>query len=133
GVFAMGDVAEVIENSEPQRYPMLAPVAMQQGKLLGRNIKAILKGKELKAFKYSDKGIMATVGRNKAVVEVGALKIKGFIAWVIWMSLHLMTLVGFRNRVVVFVNWMYNYFYYDRSLRMIIEDAPEKKEETIAV
>lgn len=119
-IFAIGDLAAIITEQTPNGHPMLAPVAMQQGNLLAQNIVNLIQNKPTLPFKYFDKGSMATVGRNKAVVEVGRLKSQGFIAWFLWMAVHLMTLVGFRNKLVTLVNWMWSYFNYDRGIRLII-------------
>jgi NADH dehydrogenase len=75
----------------------------------------------MKAFKYKDKGTMATIGRNKAVADIGRSHITGFVAWIIWMVVHLMFLMGFRNKVIVFINWVYSYFTYDRGSRIILK------------
>lgn len=119
-VFAIGDVASMNSEENPKGHPMLAQVAIQQGTLLAKNISNIIKNKPLKYFKYNDKGTMATIGRNKAVVELPFLKMHGFLSWFIWMFVHLMSLVGFRNRVVTLVNWMWSYFNYDKGVRLII-------------
>lgn len=119
-VFAIGDVASMNSDENPKGHPMLAQVAIQQGELLAKNISNLVKGKPLKSFKYHDKGTMATIGRNKAVVELPFLKMHGFLSWFIWMFVHLMSLVGFRNRVVTLVNWMWSYFNYDKGVRLII-------------
>lgn len=119
-IFAIGDVAAMQTDKTPKGLPMLAPVAMQQGQLLAKNIVALLAGKDMRAFKYFDKGTMATVGRNRAVVESMGIKTQGFMAWFMWMAVHLMTLVGFRNKLVTLVNWTWSYFNYDRGIRLII-------------
>ena len=119
-VYAIGDAAGMYSQEKPKGHPMVAPVAVQQGRNLAHNLLAALKGKPAKAFKYRDKGSMATVGRNKAVVDLPGLTFGGFFAWLVWMFLHLMLLVGFRNRVVVFVDWMWSYFTYERALRLIV-------------
>lgn len=119
-VFAIGDVAGMYSEQLPKGHPMVAPVAIQQGRLLAENIKRMLKGKEMKPFRYFDKGSMATVGRNKAVVDFPFWRFGGLLAWLAWMFLHLMLLVGFRNRMVVFIDWMWSYFSYERALRLII-------------
>jgi NADH dehydrogenase len=107
----------------PRGHPMVAPVAVQQGNLIAKNFTSALKNnKPLEGFKYRDKGSMATVGRNKAVVDLSFYKFGGFFAWLIWMFLHLMLLVGFRNRLVVFIDWMWNYFSYERALRLIVRE-----------
>lgn len=133
-IYAIGDIAAMIDEDTPRGHPMMAPPAMQQGRHLAKNFKYMLQNKPLRPFKYYDKGSMATIGRNKAVVEMrGGQKTQGFIAWMIWMFVHLMYLVGFRNRIVVFINWFMSYFSYDKSNRLIIgstgvEDFIEKDE-----
>lgn len=127
-VFAIGDVAAMVDEKTPKGHPMVAPVAIQQGQLLARNLNRLLQNRDLVAFKYRDKGSMATVGRNRAVVEVGKFKTQGFIAWFMWMGVHLMSLVGFRNKLVTFVNWMWSYFNYDKGIRLIIRPFKKKKE-----
>ncbi len=119
-IFAIGDVAAMITEKNPRGHPMLAPVASQQGKHLAKNLKSLLRKKKIIPFEYRSLGVMATIGRNRAVVELPFVKFQGFFAWFVWMFVHLMALVGFRNRVVVFVNWMWSYFSYDRGLRLII-------------
>ncbi len=119
-IFAIGDVACMASEDYPRGHPQMAPPAMQQGMLIAKNIKKIMEKKPLKAFKYSHKGAMATIGRNRAVIEMGKFKTQGFFAWFIWMFVHLMSLVGYKNRVLVFFSWMWNYFSYDRSNRLII-------------
>ena len=111
----------------PNGHPQVAQPAIQQGQLLGKNIIKLIQRKPLKEFKYIDKGSMATVGRNKAVVDLKHYKFSGFFAWLIWMFVHLMALVGFRNRVVVFVNWSYNYINFDKSARLIIRPFTKLK------
>ncbi len=119
-IFAIGDVAAHITPEEPKGLPMLAPVAQQQGKLLARNLLQLTKDKPMKAFDYSDNGVMATIGRRKAVVDLKVWKFQGTFAWLVWMFVHIMSLVGFRNKIVAFFDWMVNYFTYDRPLGLII-------------
>ena len=120
-VFAIGDVAAMQTEEYPNGHPMLAPVAMQQGKHLAKNFQNIIEGKELKEFKYLDKGSMATIGRNKAVVDMpGGLHVKGFFAWLIWMFIHILYLIGFRNKLITLNNWIWSYFTYDKGTRLII-------------
>lgn len=126
-IYAIGDVASMITEKLPKGHPMVAPVAIQQGELVAKNIIAQLANKEQKTFEYFDKGSMATVGRNKAVMESKGIKMGGFIAWLAWLFVHVMSLVGFRNKVTVTLGWLYNYFTYDRTLRLIIR--PFKKQE----
>ncbi|QXP63869.1 NAD(P)/FAD-dependent oxidoreductase [Polaribacter sp. HaHaR_3_91] len=120
-VFALGDIALMQSESYPNGHPQVAQPAIQQAKLLSANFSKILKGKtNLKPFKYNDKGSMATIGRNKAVADIWNLQFSNFLAWLIWMFIHLMSLVGFRNRLVVFLNWVYNYTSYNKASRLII-------------
>jgi NADH dehydrogenase len=126
-LFAMGDVALMNEEAYPLGHPMVAQVAIQQGKLLARNIQSLIYNRKLKPFTYNDKGSMATIGRNKAVVDVKRFHFKGLLAWLMWMVVHLFSLAGFRNRLVVFVNWFWNYVTYDRGNRLIIR--PFKRRE----
>jgi len=125
-IFALGDIAAMSTDAYPNGHPQVAQPAIQQGMLLGKNIRCLINGKPLKPFKYKDKGSMATIGRNKAVVDLHRFKFAGFFAWFVWMFVHLMALVGFRNRVVVFFNWSYNYINFDKAARLIIR--PFKKE-----
>jgi len=125
-IYAIGDVAAMLSEATPNGHPGVAPVAIQQGKQLAKNLMNIILGQPTQAFKYFDKGAMATVGRNRAVVDLGRLHFQGIFAWFTWMFVHLMTLVGFRNKLVVFVNWVWSYFSYDRGTRLIIR--PFKKE-----
>jgi len=127
-LFAVGDVAHFETEDFPKGLPMLAPVAMQQGRHLAKNILRDLKGEKMEAFEYFDKGTMATIGRNRAVVDLHRFKFQGTFAWFVWMFVHLVSLVGFRNKLVVVINWIYNYFTYDRALRLIINASPTKEE-----
>ncbi len=128
-IYAIGDVACMQTETLPKGHPMVAPVAIQQGALFAKNVIRKEKGKELQKFKYTDKGSMATVGRNKAVMESNGIKMGGFIAWVAWLFVHVMSLVGFRNKITVTLGWLYNYFTYDRTLRLIIRPFKHNKEE----
>lgn len=119
-VYAIGDVAVMKTEKYERGHPMVAPVAVQQGKLLASNLIRTKKGQNLKPFKYVNKGSMATIGRNKAVVDFMGSHFGGFSAWLIWMFVHLMELVGFRNRLVALVNWSTSYFSYDRGIRLIV-------------
>ncbi|WP_343486752.1 NAD(P)/FAD-dependent oxidoreductase [Allomuricauda sp. d1] len=125
-IFAIGDVACMSTEKHPKGHPMMAQPAMQQGDNLGDNLVRMLEGKKLKAFEYHDKGSMATIGRNKAVADLKRFKFQGVFAWFVWMFVHLFFLIGFRNRVVVFINWVYNYIKFDREARLIIR--PFKKQ-----
>ena len=126
-IFAIGDVAYMEEPAWPNGHPQVAPVAMQQADMIAYNLRRIeMKSgqDQLMDFVYNDKGSMATVGRNLAVVDVPKPKLhfKGFFAWMIWMGLHLMLILGVKNRFFVFCNWLYNYFTYDQNLRLIFKE-----------
>ncbi|GAB3286757.1 NAD(P)/FAD-dependent oxidoreductase [Hymenobacter tenuis] len=120
-IYAIGDVANMVTEEMPRGYPMLAPVAIQQAEQLAANLKRFLRGDALKPFKYVNKGSMAIVGRNRAVVDLpGDKHFGGFFGWLTWLFVHLMTLVGFRNKVVTFIGWAISYFSSDKALRLII-------------
>ena len=119
-VFAIGDIAYMEEPDFPKGHPQVAQVAIQQGKNLAYNFKMKSKGKPFKPFTYKDLGSMATIGRNRAVVDLPKFKFQGFFAWIVWLFVHLFSLIGMKNRIFVFINWVWNYFTYDQSLRLII-------------
>jgi NADH dehydrogenase len=119
-VFAIGDVAKMVIGEYAKGHPQVAQPAIQQGEHLAENLQRHLSGKPMKPFHYRDKGTMATIGRNKAVVDLHKIHFAGFFAWFIWMFIHLMFLVGFRNKMVVFLNWTYNYINYDKAARLIV-------------
>ena len=134
GVFAIGDIAAIPDRRWLQRarpganLPQLAPVAMQSGRHAARQIERLLAGRRTQAFRYLDKGTMATVGRRAAVAELpGRLRLHGSPAWIAWLGLHLLTLVGFRNRVSVFVNWAWSYLTWDRGPRLIFSPLREER------
>ncbi len=120
-VYAIGDIAYMEETAYPNGHPQVAQVAIQQGKHLAKNFKNLSKGKTLIPFKYKDLGSMATIGRNLAVVDLPRFKTQGSFAWFVWLFVHLFSLIGIRNKVIVFINWVWNYFTYDQSLRLIIK------------
>jgi len=125
-IYALGDVALMELDDYPKGHPQVAQPAIQQGKQLAKNFQRQLAGKTMQPFDYFDKGSMATVGRNKAVVDFKKLHFGGAFAWFLWMFVHLWFLVGFRNRVVTFFNWTYNYINYDRAARLIIRPFKRK-------
>ena len=143
-IYAIGDVAYMETEKYPHGHPQVASVAIQQGKLLAYNLRRMeMKSPHIQDFEYFDKGTMATVGRNLAVVDVPKPKLhfKGFIAWLMWMGLHLVLLLGVKNRFAVFSNWIYSYITYDQNLRLIFKEfyrakksedivSPFRKEET---
>lgn len=124
-IFALGDIAFMTTAKFPEGHPQVAQPAIQQGRHLARNLRNQLNGKVMTPFTYFDKGTMATIGRNKAVVDFKNMHSAGAFAWFLWMFVHLWFLVGFRNRAVIFLNWTYNYIKYDRAARLIIR--PFKK------
>lgn len=132
-IYAIGDVAYMETEKYPHGHPQVASVAIQQGKLLAYNLRRWeMKSPHVEEFEYYDKGTMATVGRNLAVVDIPKpkLHVKGFLAWLMWMGLHLVLLLGVKNRFAVFSNWIYNYITYDQNLRLIFKEfyRPKKTE-----
>ena len=119
-VYVIGDAAYLEENGEP--LPMVAPVAIQMGKHAARNIVHALRGEPLEPFRYRDQGTLATIGRNAAVADVYGIKAKGFPAWVLWLGIHIIQLIGFRNKLFVLLNWAWDYFFYERAARLITRD-----------
>jgi NADH dehydrogenase len=128
-IFALGDVA-LMEGDElfPKGHPQVAQVAIQQATLLAKNLNK-KHPSEWKKFTYKDLGSMATVGRNLAVVEFPKMKFAGFFAWCVWMFVHLISLIGTKNKIQTFLNWVWNYFTYDQSLRLIISPKQKEKKE----
>ena len=129
-LFAIGDIAVMSSEQYPHGHPMMAQPAMQQGRLLAENLIKIINKKTPKPFEYKDKGSMATIGRNKAVVDLPKFKFSGVFAWFVWMFVHLFSLIGFKNKAVVFLNWVYNYIRFDREARLIMR--PYKKRNQIS-
>ncbi len=125
-VFAIGDVSYQEQEGWPQGLPMLAPVAIQQARNLGRNLHRELTYQPMKAMKYRDKGTMATIGRNRAVVDAPGLSFGGFFGWFVWMFIHLISIMGFRRKLLVFSNWVWNYLSYNRGNRLIINIKDRK-------
>ena len=120
-VFVVGDAAHLV-NGNGQPLPMLSTVAIQQGKVTARNIRRVLQGKEPEKFHYKDPGLLATIGRNAAVARIWGLSFSGFIAWLIWVFLHIFRLIGFRNRLLVLINWAWEYFLYENQVRLITKE-----------
>lgn len=119
-VFAIGDVCLQTEEHYPHGHPQVAQVAIQQGNLLAENLKRINSGVPLLPFRYKDFGSMATVGRNKAVADLNKLKLHGFIAWMAWMLVHLRSILGIKNKIIILIEWIWSYFTYDQSIRLIL-------------
>jgi len=120
-VFVIGDAA-YLEDEHGQSLPMLATVAQQEAKAAARNIEKILKEEQPRPFHYKDPGLLATIGRNAAVARIWGLSFSGFIAWVIWVGLHIYRLIGFRNRILVLINWAWDYFFYENQVRLITKE-----------
>lgn len=119
--FAIGDIALMSDEKYPNGHPQLAQPAIQQAKFLAKNLSNLEKNRPTIPFKYKDLGSMATVGRNLAVVDLPFWKFQGFFAWLTWMFVHLIAIVGVKNRLLIFINWLWNYVTYDQSLRLIIK------------
>ena len=120
-IFVIGDASN-FKNKNNKSLPGIAPVAIQQGRYLAKIIKSNIKNKEMKPFKYTDKGMMATVGKFKAVGVVGNLEITGLIAWLFWSLIHIVYLIGYRTKIVVAIQWTYAYFFNKRGTRLIYRD-----------
>jgi len=116
-VFVVGDMAEVMHAGQP--LPMVIQPAMQEARCAARNIQHVLQGEPLEAFRYSDLGQMATIGRNSAVAEIKGIQLSGFLGWVVWLVFHLLQIVDFRSRLVVLINWIGDYVFLDRPVRLI--------------
>lgn len=125
-IFALGDISLMETPKYPDGHPQVAQAAIQQAKLLAKNFSKIDDRKEVTDFEYRNKGTMATVGRNLAVADLPIMKLKGYIAWILWSFVHLFTIMGVKNRLSIFINWTWNYFTYDQSLRVLIR--PKIKE-----
>jgi len=119
-VFIIGDAAYREQDGEP--LPMVAPVAIQMGQAVARNIARQLRGQPLEPFRYRDQGTLATIGRNAAVANVFGVQATGFVAWVMWLGIHIIQLIGFRNKLFVLLNWAWDYFFYERAARLITRD-----------
>jgi NADH dehydrogenase len=120
-IFVIGDASN-FKNKNNKSLPGIAPVAIQQGRYLAKIIKSNIKNKEMKPFKYTDKGMMATVGKFKAVGVVGNLEITGLIAWLFWSLIHIVYLIGYRTKILVAIQWTYAYFFNKRGTRLIYRD-----------
>jgi len=119
-IFAIGDAAAHTNDSFPNGMPMLAPVAIQQAKQLADNLRRLIQGKPMVPFVFRDKGVMATIGRKRAVADLRGWKLHGMFAWLIWMFIHIMSLIGFKNKLLTFIQWSGSYFSYDKPLGIII-------------
>ena len=124
-VYAIGDLAFQKEGNYQNGHPQVAQVGLQQAKNLAKNLKNLLQNKSMKPFHYKDKGSLATIGKNLAVADLPGIKMQGFFAWVLWLFVHLMAIVGVKNRFFILINWVWNYFTSDQSLRVLIR--PKKR------
>ena len=129
-VFVIGDLAGATEGESP--LPMLIPVAMQEGRHVAAAITAKTRGGHVGAFRYEDPGIMATIGRNSGVAQLGRVKLSGFPGWVMWLVVHLVNVVTFRSRLVVLINWAWDYLFYDRPIRLILRAADDSLAQPMA-
>jgi NADH dehydrogenase len=126
-IFAIGDIALMETPLFPKGMPQVATAANEQAKHLYKNLKLMIDKKPMREFEYRDKGSLATIGKNMAVVDLPGISFQGFFAWFFWMSLHLMLILGVKNKFIVFINWVWNYFTSDQSLRLIIKPFERKK------
>lgn len=127
-IFAIGDIALMeADPAYPKGHPQMAQPAIQQGALLSRNLRVFASGGTPESFRYKDLGCMATIGKNKAVANIGTFIFGGFFAWLLWMGVHLMSILGVRNKLFVFLDWVWSYFTYDRSNRMILKARPSQE------
>jgi NADH dehydrogenase len=123
-VFVIGDLAGAVDDGSP--LPMLIPVAMQEGRHVAATIRDVLRGYGATNFRYKDPGIMATIGRNSAVAQLGPVRLTGFLGWLMWLTVHLVNVISFRSRVVVLVNWAWDYMFFDRPIRLIVRAADDR-------
>jgi NADH dehydrogenase len=119
----IGDAAYLEADGRP--LPMVAPVATQMADTAAANIAHILKGTPLESFRFKNPGTLATIGRNAAVAQIGPFAFKGFLAWLVWLAIHLVRIIGFRNKLAVLINWAWDYFFYDRGARLITVGRPD--------
>lgn len=126
-IFAIGDIAAAITKDTPKGHPQVAQPAIQQGKYLAENFFKLINNEPLKPFKYKDKGSLATVGKRKAIADIGKLTFAGFTAWLLWSFIHLMSISGFKNKLLVGLNWTLSYFTYEKSNRLIIRNFKSTK------
>ncbi|MCB0806252.1 MAG: NAD(P)/FAD-dependent oxidoreductase [Bacteroidales bacterium] len=131
-IFAIGDMASMVTKDYPKGHPQLAQVAIQQGIHLSKNLKRMANGHTPEIFRYKHKGSLATVGRKLAVADLPGIRLKGFSAWFVWLVVHIMQLVGIKNRFFVFMNWWWNYVLYSQSLRLLIRPKLFRYQEKIS-
>jgi NADH dehydrogenase len=124
-VFVIGDLAGSVDRGAP--LPMLIPVAMQQGRHVAATISDLVRNGGASSFRYKDPGIMATIGRNSAVAQLGRVHLSGFPGWLMWLGVHLVNVISFRSRIVVLVNWAWDYLFYDRPIRLIVRAGDDRR------
>lgn len=124
-VFAIGDLAGAVVDGAP--LPMLIPVAMQEGRHVATTIAALVRNGGASAFRYKDPGMMATIGRNSAVAQLGRVRLSGFFGWLMWLGVHLVNVISFRSRILVLVNWAWDYLFYDRPIRLIVRAGDDRQ------
>jgi len=132
-IFALGDLCLMETPKYPNGHPQVAQTAIQQAGLLAKNLKRLATGQPMQPFEYINKGSLATVGRNRAVADLPGFKLRGFVAWILWSFVHLFTIMGVKNRTFVFLNWSWNYFTYDQSLRLLIKPKQKFQQNESAV
>lgn len=127
-VFVIGDLAAVDQDGE--QLPQLIPPALQEARHTAANIARLLSGRPAEPFRYADPGMMATVGRNSGIAQIGRLRVSGFAGWLLWLGFHLLQIVTFRAKLIVLVNWAWNYLFYDRPIRLLLQAraAPERSQ-----
>jgi NADH dehydrogenase len=125
-VFAIGDIAGAVDGDAP--LPMLIPVAMQEGRKVAATIKDLLRSYGATNFRYKDPGIMATIGRNSAVAQLGPIRLTGFPGWLMWLVVHLVNVISFRSRIIVLINWAWDYVFYDRPIRLIVRAGDSRND-----
>ncbi len=128
-IFAVGDIAYMETPEYPKGHPQVANVAINQARLLAKNLKSIINNKPQIEFAYKDKGSMATIGTNKAVVDLPFIHFKGYFAWIVWMFLHLMLILSVKNKLIIFINWAWTYITKNSSLRLILSTQKQNKEQ----
>ncbi|MGD9556078.1 MAG: NAD(P)/FAD-dependent oxidoreductase [Mangrovibacterium sp.] len=131
-IFAIGDISMMVTEKYPNGHPQVAQVALQQADNLSRNLIRMRKGQKPLPFEYKDKGSMATIGRNRAVVDLPFVHFSGSLAWLVWMFVHLMSIVGVKNRLLIFINWLWKYFTFDQSLRIILRPSQKARERLLS-
>ena len=125
-VFVIGDLAGAVDGDAS--LPMLIPVAMQEGRKVAATINDVLRGYGATNFRYKDPGIMATIGRNSAVAQLGPVHLTGFLGWLMWLTVHLVNVISFRSRIIVLINWAWDYVFYDRPIRLIVRAGDAKND-----